>query len=286
MARTRDFASSVSPSQRTGRSHGFCASKGSLMPQWRKLHSRIRQSLDVNDMPDDFHRLLWSWLPLGLDREGRILDNVALVKARTMPLREDVALQQMQQALDWYVAHGMLVRYSVNGRSYLYAPTFRGYQGRRGREAVSIYPAPLGQDQVNDEVPDPVTDQVAPRIEQNQKRREVESEQNRSRSKDGSVPSIRGFKRPADLISSQALSDSDLKPKRGPPATDAARIEHAIQIRERAEHGKLPTKEEATMRRWATKYGAARLYEATQRTAFKKPKNFGAYLRKTLENPP
>ena len=146
------------------------------MPQWRKLHTRIRQSLDVNDMPDDFHRLLWSWLPLGLDREGRILDNPALVKAMVMPLREDVSLEQVQKALDWYTEHGMIMRYSVNGRSYLHVPTFDKYQGRRGREAVSIYPPPLVQEQVTELVHDQVTERVIPqnRIEVEEKRTDVE----------------------------------------------------------------------------------------------------------------
>ena len=44
------------------------------MPTWRKLHVKATESLDINDMPDDFHRLLWVMLPLGLDREGRGLD--------------------------------------------------------------------------------------------------------------------------------------------------------------------------------------------------------------------
>lgn len=130
------------------------------MPQWRKLHTRICQSLDVNDMPDDFHRLLWSWLPLGLDREGRILDNAALVKARVMPLREDVSLERVQQALDWYAEQGLLMRYSVNGRAYFYVPTFARYQGRRGRESPSVYPAPPGQEQVAEAVVDLVQEQV------------------------------------------------------------------------------------------------------------------------------
>jgi len=92
----------------------------------------------------------------------------------------------------------------------------------------------------------------------------------------------RGLRPISDLISSLSVSDSELT-KRGPPQTDAARIEYAIQIRERAERGKLPGREEAQMRQWANEYGAAVLYEATRRTAFKKPDNFGAYLRKTLE---
>ena len=265
------------------------------MPQWRKLHPRIQQSLDVNDMPDDFHRLLWSWLPLGLDREGRILDNAALVKARVMPLREDVSLERVQQALDWYAKHGadethpertMIVRYTVNGRGYFYVPNFDKYQGWRGREGLSIYPAPPGQEQVSDLVTDSVTDQVTDQVSaQNRIRTEseenrIESEQNQNRGASRSLPRGRSGLRPiSDLISPLSLSDSDSDLT----LTDAARIERAIHIRERAERRKLPGREEGQMRQWANEYTPAVLYEATRRTAFKKPDNFGGYLRKTLE---
>lgn len=94
-----------------------------------------------------------------------------------------------------------------------------------------------------------------------------------------------GLRPISDLISSLSVpdTDADLTSKRGPPQTDAARIVYAIQIRERAERRKLPGREEAQMLQWANEYGAAVLYEATCRTAHNKPKNFGAYLRKTLE---
>lgn len=36
------------------------------MPQWRKLHTKSLDSLDINDMPDDFCRVLWLMLPLAL----------------------------------------------------------------------------------------------------------------------------------------------------------------------------------------------------------------------------
>jgi hypothetical protein len=112
------------------------------MPQWRKLHTRITESADFNDMPDDFTRLVWVLLPLGLDREGRSLDNPALIRSRIMPLREDVTLEMIGAALDWFADRGMLVRYEVDGRRYFYVPTFSAYQGNTHKEAPSIYPAP------------------------------------------------------------------------------------------------------------------------------------------------
>ena len=34
------------------------------MPRYRKLHTKTLESLDINDMPDDFCRLFWTLLPL------------------------------------------------------------------------------------------------------------------------------------------------------------------------------------------------------------------------------
>ena len=115
------------------------------MPQWRKLHTKATESLDINDMPDDFHRLLWVMLPLGLDREGRGLDNPAWIKAKIMPLRVDVSVEMIQAAMSWYANRGMVKRYVVDGRAYFFVPTFHVYQGGTMKEAVSSYPPPPNQ---------------------------------------------------------------------------------------------------------------------------------------------
>jgi hypothetical protein len=112
------------------------------MPQWRKLHVKATESLDVNDMPDDFTRLLWVMLPLGLDREGRGLDNPAWVKAKIMPLRTDVTPLMVEEAMTWFAGRGMIERYEVRGRRYFWLTSFARYQGKTDREAPSEYPPP------------------------------------------------------------------------------------------------------------------------------------------------
>lgn len=112
------------------------------MPQWRKLHSKITDSIDVNEMPDDFTRLLWTWLPLALDREGRGMYNPAWVKAKVMPLRMDVSYDNVQAALQWFRDHEMIIVYQVKGTEYFYAPSFKTYQGNTSKEAASNFPAP------------------------------------------------------------------------------------------------------------------------------------------------
>ena len=118
------------------------------MPQYRKLYLKTTESLDINEMPDDFTRLLWLLLPLICCREGRGMDSPAWIKAKAMPLREDVKQERVEAAMCWYADAGMIVRYSVEGRRYFEIVNWARYQGDTGREAESNYP---GQDQADSE---------------------------------------------------------------------------------------------------------------------------------------
>jgi len=112
------------------------------MPQYRKLYVKSVESLDINDMPDDFTRLLWVLLPLGLDAEGRGLDNMSWIKSKVMPLREDVTPAMLEAAMKWYQNRGMIIRYDAGGRKYFTIPTWHIYQGDTTRETKSNYPSP------------------------------------------------------------------------------------------------------------------------------------------------
>lgn len=120
------------------------------MPRYRKLHVKTVESLDINDMPDDFTRLLWVLLPLALCREGRGIHNPAWLKSKLFPLRTDINQDNISTAFDWLIKRGMVVPYSVNGRSYFHVPTFHKYQGTTTKEAESDYPPPpeLGSTEV------------------------------------------------------------------------------------------------------------------------------------------
>ena len=115
------------------------------MPQWRKLHTKTLESLDINDMPNDFTRLLWVLLPLILDSEGRGLDNPVWLRSSVFPLREDVTLEMITEAMTWFSDREMVKRYQVAGRKYFYVPTFEKYQDTK-REAESKYPDPSEAD--------------------------------------------------------------------------------------------------------------------------------------------
>lgn len=112
------------------------------MPRYRKLHTKTVESLDLNDMPDDFHRLFWVLLPLALCREGRGLDNPAWLKSNLFPLRTDIGQEDITTAFAWFTEREMIITYTAKGRGYFYVPTFHKYQGNTRKEAESNYPPP------------------------------------------------------------------------------------------------------------------------------------------------
>ncbi len=119
------------------------------MPQWRRLWAKTTESIDFNDMPDDFTRLLWAMLPLCLDREGRGIDNPSWVRSKIFPLRNDVSLEMVQTAMEWFAFRidpetglGMIIRYQVGNHACFFVPTFHEHQGDTNKEAASTLPAP------------------------------------------------------------------------------------------------------------------------------------------------
>lgn len=112
------------------------------MAQYRALHTKIVQSFDFNEMPDDFTRLMWALMPLALDCEGRGIYNSSWLRSKLFPLREDVTAKQIMAAIDWMIERGMVVKYEVEGRLYFYSPTFKNYQRGLERETASVLPAP------------------------------------------------------------------------------------------------------------------------------------------------
>ena len=112
------------------------------MPKYRQLHTKIIESFDFNEMPDDFTRVVWMLLFLTVDSEGRGVDNMAWVKSKLFPLRTDVQLEQLAAAFAWLAARQMIVRYEAHGRRYFFVPTFKNYQSGTQKEADSLLPAP------------------------------------------------------------------------------------------------------------------------------------------------
>lgn len=112
------------------------------MPTFRKLHTKIIDSFDFAEMPDDFTRVFWLLLIVAADSEGRMIDNYAWLRSRMYPLRSDVTDGQIEATLTWLVDRGMIIRYTVEGRGYFYIVKFKNYQTGTEREAKSVLPSP------------------------------------------------------------------------------------------------------------------------------------------------
>ena len=112
------------------------------MPKYRQLHTKIIDSFDFNEMPDDFTRVVWMLLILILDSEGRGIDNMDWIKSKMFPLRQDVTTRKLAQVFIWLESHEMIHRYSVNDRDYFYISTFKDYQSGTQKEAKSLLPSP------------------------------------------------------------------------------------------------------------------------------------------------
>jgi hypothetical protein len=116
------------------------------MPKYRQLHTKIIDSFDFNEMPDDFTRVVWLLLTLILDSEGRGIDTMAWVRSKIFPLRQDISLEQLNVSFAWLESRKMIIRYTIDSKGYFYIPTFKTYQSMTSREAPSNFPPPPKMD--------------------------------------------------------------------------------------------------------------------------------------------
>jgi hypothetical protein len=117
------------------------------MPKYRNIHTKMPDSEDINDMPDDFTRLFYVMFFIILDREGRGYDKPAWLKSKAFPLREDVTVDMISAAMDWFEERGMIFRYEAGGKKCFFDPKFIPHQSGLNRESPSVIPAPT-QEQV------------------------------------------------------------------------------------------------------------------------------------------
>jgi DnaD/phage-associated family protein len=122
------------------------------MPKYRQLHTKIINSFDFAEMPDDFTRVVWILLAVIVDSEGRGIYSMQWVKSKMFPLRQDVPLDRLQDAFTWLSNRNMISIYSVNNREYFYIPTFKKYQSGTIKEAASLLPEPTNNSIVTPEL--------------------------------------------------------------------------------------------------------------------------------------
>lgn len=117
------------------------------MAHGRMLNRSISEDMDVDGLPDDTCRLLFTWLIPWLCPEGRFWGEPRMVLTKVLPWRRDLTEQQIDGYLNAMAAVGLIVRYRVNGKRYIYFPSFDKNQPglRKDREAPSPFP-PLPTD--------------------------------------------------------------------------------------------------------------------------------------------
>lgn len=111
------------------------------MPLWRKLHVKIKDSEDVNSLPDDFTRLLWVLLTVTVDSKGRGIYKSRWIMSHVFPLREDITPKMVDASMKALEERKMISGYEVDGKKYFHIPTFCEYQ-QTAKEADSLLPGP------------------------------------------------------------------------------------------------------------------------------------------------
>jgi DnaD/phage-associated family protein len=110
------------------------------MPKYRRLYTKIVDSFDFAEMPDDLTRIIWVLMIVVVDSEGRGIDSPSWINSRMFPLAPR-ALDDIENSMTWMNERGMIRRYVVNGRQYFDIPTFHNYQAGMYKEAASVIPA-------------------------------------------------------------------------------------------------------------------------------------------------
>ena len=103
----------------------------------------IRETICTSDSIDGlswFEEVLFYRLIVSCDDFGRYDGRTAVIKNRLFPLKENLTLKTVENALHGLASAGLVVLYESQGGRFLYLPTWGKYQQQRAK--VSKYPEP------------------------------------------------------------------------------------------------------------------------------------------------
>lgn len=103
----------------------------------------IRETICTSDSIDGlswFEEVLFYRLIVSCDDFGRYDGRTAVIKNRLFPLKENLTLKTVENALHGLASAGLVVLYKSQGGRFLYLPTWGKYQQQRAK--VSKYPEP------------------------------------------------------------------------------------------------------------------------------------------------
>lgn len=111
----------------------------------------IRESICTSDSIDGlswFEEVLFYRLIVSCDDFGRYDGRTAIIKNRLFPLKENLTLKTVENALHGLASAGLVALYTSQGKRFLYLPTWGKYQNQRAKE--SKYPEPVEPTQADE----------------------------------------------------------------------------------------------------------------------------------------
>jgi len=113
------------------------------MPRGRILDKEaISQSKKLSELPSDTSRLVYTWLLVHLDREGRFSADPLIIKGNVFPRVKSMTVVKIEKSINEIAVLELIDLYSVNGDKYLQFKKFKEFQTHLDREAPSKIPAP------------------------------------------------------------------------------------------------------------------------------------------------
>jgi len=103
----------------------------------------IKESICCSDSVDAlswFEEVLFYRLIVSCDDYGRFDGRAAIIKNRLFPLKENLTIKAVSNAINKLASVGLVALYEFEGKPYLYLPTWNEHQSIRAKR--SKYPAP------------------------------------------------------------------------------------------------------------------------------------------------
>ena len=112
------------------------------MAKGRLLHKKICLSEQINLLPNDTARLLYTWIIPQVDIDGRFYGDAQRVGSLIFPLRS-VKKESIERYLKAMEEVGLILRYEIDGQKFMWMPKFSLHQTlRKDRERKSHIPEP------------------------------------------------------------------------------------------------------------------------------------------------
>lgn len=111
----------------------------------------IKESVCTSDSIDQltwFEEVLFYRLMVSCDDYGRFDGRIAVIKNRLFPLKETLTSDKVANALKRLSEVGLVCLYTVEGKPYLYLPTWEHHQTIRAKK--SKYPEPVCEEETSE----------------------------------------------------------------------------------------------------------------------------------------